>query len=358
VLAALGCAGFGLLAVGAPPANAGGCEGAAFSPEDPPGACWRPFSPESPFNRPLPAEPAQPLDSVLLGAALGGRFGPAPLLEVGQADTPDDFGRPIYFNTPHNPVFKIRCTQFGGRCPVAGHRIRIPPKARPSGGSDAHMAIIDREAGWEYDFFAVEGKSGGSPGRITAGWAGRTPIGGEGSKGLDAGATASGFALSAGIIRPAELRAGEIDHALFIGVPCTNGTAVWPAQNNPGRSCSVTSRLGAPAMGQHFYLAMSSAEIARLGLPRWQTTILRAMADYGMFVGDTGGNTWGIALESGTAYTSFGAPDPWVKIARRSAIPPFAHPDGTTRYLFDMRYLIDWETRLRVAAPCVSRGKC
>jgi hypothetical protein len=43
-----------------------------------------------------------------------------------------------------------------------------------------------------------------------------------------------------------------------------------------------------PALGQHFYLDMSSAEIDALNVPAWKKPILHAMAEYGMFVGDTG----------------------------------------------------------------------
>ena len=86
--------------------------------------------------------------------------------------------------------------------------------------------------------------------------AGKTQIGTPQADGLGAKAVAGGYALSAGVIRPEELAAGEIDHALFMTVKCTNGTAVWPAARNTGRICSELglSNADAPAMGSHFYL--------------------------------------------------------------------------------------------------------
>ena len=51
-------------------------------------------------------------------------------------------------------------------------------------------------------------------------------------------------------------------------------------------------------MGARLQLAMSSAEIDALSVPRWKKTILRAMARYGLFLGDTGGDAWGIELQS------------------------------------------------------------
>jgi hypothetical protein len=293
-----------------------------------------------------------------VGATVGGWGGFE--WSSGVADTPDDFDHPIYFSRPGNPTFRIHCLEFGGRCPVEGDRIEIPDQARPAGGDDGSLAVIDQREGWEYDFWQVRSKPGGG-GRIDASWAGRTRIGTEIATGLRAGSTAAGFALSAGIIRPAELRAGEIDHALFMVVKCTNGTHVWPAAGpGSGRSCSSIGLpdAHAPALGAHFYLEMTRSEIDALPVPEWQETILRAMAHYGMFVGDTGGVGWRLKVESATSFTSFGHPDPWVKIARRLGLPAYRSKDGTTRYIFDMRGSVNWTDELRVAAPCVSRGRC
>ena len=57
-------------------------------------------------------------------------------------------------------------------------------------------------------------------------------------------------------------------------------------------------------------------EIRALDVPSWKRTILRAMARYGIFAGDTGGSPWDLEFESSSTYTSFGRPDPLVAIAR------------------------------------------
>ena len=126
----------------------------------------------------------------------------------------------------------------------------------------------------------------------------------------DSNATAAHFGLAAGVIRPSELAAGEIDHALFMVVKCTSGTSVYPAGPGVGSACA--DKTNAPAMGQHFFLEMTDAQIEALSVPSWQKTILRAMARYGLYVGDTGGSGWGIQFESGSSFTSFGQADPWV----------------------------------------------
>ena len=72
------------------------------------------------------------------------------------------------------------------------------------------------------------------------------------------------FGGAAGIIRPAELAVGKIDHALFMVVKCTNGESVPPAGSGAGTACSDIGlpNEGAPPMGAHFFLDMTDAEIA------------------------------------------------------------------------------------------------
>ena len=354
----------GMLALALPgaspvPAPAGaGCHG-PFDETHPPGPCWRPFSGRSPFNRPLPRKPRQAGDSAAVAAAVAS-WGSGPRILSGVADTADDFGHPIYFSARRNPSFRVDCVEFGGDCELDGERVRIPNQARPAAGGDAHMAVIDQRHGVEYDFYNVITKPAGG-GRLVVGWGGETKIDDERSRGLGAEATAAGFALSAGIIRPAELRAGEIDHALFMTVPCSRGSSVYPSGPGAGTSCahSDESRPAPPAMGQRLYLGMSKGEVNALPIPRWERTILQAMRRYGMFVGDTGGGgEWGIQFESPSSFTSFGRSDPWLSLGRRVGLAPDHQSDGTTRYVWDMRGAVDWATELRVAAPCVSHRGC
>jgi hypothetical protein len=110
-----------------------------------------------------------------------------------------------------------------------------------------------------------------------------------------------------------------------------------------------------PALGQHFCLDMSSAEIDALNVPAWKKPILHAMAEYGMFVGDTGSDYlgWSIFVQSGSSYTSLGQTDPWVMLAKKYGIPSSS---GT--YYFDLKDTVNWGSKLRVPDPCVSRGTC
>jgi hypothetical protein len=333
----------------APPKTSTSCNFGEFSATTVPGACWRPFAETSPFNRGVGGSSRLVSDSDAIVDEVSGFGGPDNIAP----GSDHDWSHPIYYSRSSDPLFTVHCTESWGTCAVEGAQIRIPDAAMPADGGDGHMAVIDQEAGWEYDFWRVQDKPSGG-GTLTVSWGGRTRIGTTDADGLGSDATVSRFALLAGVIRPAELAAGQIDHALFMTVRCSNGTWVWPARDGGGTSCSSIglSDAGAPAIGQHFMLAMSDAEIDGLSVPAWQKAILRAMADYGMFVGDTGGAGWGIQFESSASYTSFGGPDPWLQLARRWGLPKYGG-----KPVFELSDAVDW-SKLRVLDPCVAQGSC
>src|SRR3954469_22975009 len=274
--------------------------GAFASPAAIPGACWRPYSDNSPFNQQLPANPRlAPNSASIVNTVTGWGSGPADLA-AGLTQGNGDWNHPIYFSSPSDPVYTVHCTENWGTCEVEGLQVHIPDAARAASSSDAHMAVVDQVNGWEYDFWAVQNKPSGG-GTITITWGGRTRIGTDDSDGLGSDATAAHFGLLAGVVREPEMRAGQIDHALFMVVKCDSGQKVFPAEGK-GSPCS-SGAANAPHEGSRFQLAMSDDQIAAMNVPQWKKTILTAMAHYGMFVGDTGGSPWEIEFESGSTYT-------------------------------------------------------
>jgi hypothetical protein len=240
-------------------------------------------------------------------------------------------------------------------------QVHIPARARPAGGGDANLAVIDQSTHREYDFWQVQSRtlpSGGGP--LTISYGGWTTVDVDANDGLASDATAAHFGLAAGVIRGPEIQAGRIDHALYATVYCDDGTKVGAARGL-GRSCSQVGlpNSGAPAMGQHLFLDMSDAQIDALGKPAWEAGILKAMAHYGMIIGDTGGGKWGWSIqpESGSSYTSFGRRDPWVAVAQKAGRPAYRRPDGKTEYSFVM-HDIEWAKYLKVLDPCVDAGTC
>jgi hypothetical protein len=305
---------------------------------------------ESPFNEPLPEVVRSAHDSGRLVARILG-FGRARDLVAGYADTIDDFDRPTYWSGPGDPVFRLHCYEASwGRCPIEGDEIRVPDAARAAAGADAHLTVVDQDSGWEYDLYKVRSKPAGG-GLLEFRWGGRTRIDGDG---LGSGATAAKFGNLAGIVRAAELASGRIDHALFATVRCDAGRFVYPARG-VGTSCASLGLPvdGAPPMGARLQLAMTPTEIGALPVPAWKKTILRAMATYGMFVGDTGGGSWGIRMESGSTFTSFGVADPLVAFAQANAWVPYQ-----AVWVGHLHDGVDWPSRLRVIDPCVTRHAC
>jgi hypothetical protein len=312
----------------------------------PPG-CWRPYSPQSAFNREISAgAPSEAGSSAIVGRVLS--FGRLENVLAGTAGRGElDGGRPVYYSSPADPVFRVHCTESWGTCAIEGAQIRIADRARPAGGSDAHLSVVDQASGWEYDFWGVESKPAGG-GALTIRWGGKTPIAGNG---LGSDAVAAQYGTAAGVLRAEELASGRINHALLMNVRCDSGSWVYPATKG-GSPCP--DRTNAPAEGMRFQLTMTDAQIAALPVPDWKKAVLEAMAHYGMIVGDTGGS-WGIAQESGVVYTSFGQPDRWVTLAQQYRVPYYA-PDQD--YVFDLNDGVDWARYLRVVKPCVSEGTC
>ena len=311
-----------------------------------PGACWRPFAASSPFNRPIPQDAPLVSNSRAIVQRMVSLYGGPAKMTAGDADTEYDYSHPLYYPTASDPVFTLHCYETSwGTCPIEGHRIRIPDAARPAGGGDAHLAVIDEASGWEYDLYKVRSKPAGG-GVLEFRWGGRTRLDGDG---LGTNATAAHFGLSAGIIRAEEIAAGQIDHALFMVVKCTAGK-VYPAGGG-GSQCADPAN--APAGGMRFQLDYSEAEIEAMPVPRWKKTILHALATYGAYVGDTGGGGFNFQFESGTSYTSFGQGDRLVDWARsQPGVSPYKG-----KYVFDVAKDVDW-SRMRVIDPCAARAAC
>jgi len=317
-----------------------------------PGACWRPYSDSSPFNTGLPSSPSIVSNSgTIVSRAVtdGTNSNPGPRWNSGDGlSTSYDWTRPYYFSSTSDPTYKAHCTKPWGTCGPEGLSIHIPANAKPAGSGDGHIAIFDQSANKEYDFWqAVKDNTNHT---ITASWGSVIAATGNG---LGGAADAGDYGLAAGQIRASELAAGEIDHALFMVVYCTNGTSVYPAvSNSTGRSCSSIglSNTGAPAMGQHFYLKMSDSGIAALPVQQWKKTILYAMAHYGMYVGDTGGDSWGVEAESADQYITSGQADPWIATGQKVGATSYSS-GGVSKYSFDMRGVVPYFSDLLVVAP-------
>ena len=203
-----------------------------FGPGNWPGGCWRPYSATSPFNQMIPANPRlDPRSPQIVSRLLG--FGSVQHLLAGQADTPDDYSHPTYYSQLLDPLYTLHCYEASwGTCAIEGERVNVPNAARPAGGGDAHLTVVNQITGREYDLYKVRSKPAGG-GTLEFRWGGSTSINGTG---LGSAATASQVGNLAGIIRAQELEAGEINHAIFIVAKCDSGVYIHPAGQAGRRS--------------------------------------------------------------------------------------------------------------------------
>jgi hypothetical protein len=262
----------------------------------------------------------------------------------------EDFEHPTYWPEETDPLFTIHCTRSWGTCSVEGLRVRIPQAAlAPPTTNDGHMTVVEQWSGWEYDFYEAATPLPSGGGTLDIGWGGRTAIDGDGLRTGEA--VAAQWGNLAGIVRAQEVASGTVGHALFLVLECDNGSFVFPATKTGG-ACS--DRVNAPPMGTHLWLDLSTSQINALPIPAWQKTILRALHDYGAYMGDTGGPGFALQFESPLTYTSFGRADPLV---------PWAQTSGWSPY--NGYYVGHWQNvpasvwqHLHVLDPCAARDAC
>jgi hypothetical protein len=173
------------------------------------------------------------------------------------------------------------------------------------------------------------------------------------------------------------LRAGKINHALTLAVPCTRDEFVYPA--NHKAVAAYCSQMGPnpnwPAMGQLFWLDVDESQIkadpTSQNAPAWAQTIMAAMHHYGMYVNDNGGyqsSFFQVQTEAQAQYTSLGADDPWLAFAKSNwtqgsnqdyvgllqGNPP---QDPAQRSAFYVNWRTFWQQHLHVLADCQLPGQ-
>lgn len=315
-----------------------------------------PWYPPSPFNKKT-STAQHPNSANIIGRILAqGTFTKE---HFGDYRTRADFSHPFYFAKDTDPVFTLR-GGYGNSWKnpdVEGAQIHVPTWALPAGGSDGSMAIVQPD-GWEYNLWLAQKPGQGDPTEIRCGFAKKVRHDGTGlQEGAEGGITAAGFANGLGVIRIEELVQGQINHALFIAVNGWHGR-VYPGQSGGQHSGEVADP-NAPAMGQLLRLNMAASEIQALSVPDWQKTVLTAMADFGMYVGDQSGSVIALQTESDVPYVARGAAPAGVAWAKQVGLPSSQQTlydvDQSsnvqrTVYTMDWTKGVDW-TKLQVLSP-------
>jgi hypothetical protein len=252
--------------------------------------------PNSPvWSSPIPANPKQlPNSAAIVAAQFPGAVNASGSNVHGQEAGQYDYGHPAYYATASDPVITWICNQYcnapdNGGVPKSFH---IPAKARPAGGSDAHMAIIQPD-GTSIELWATYQQNGGAISRdwqngdvVTAGNVSNAGniYTGTGQFTVGPGADAMNSSILAGQITPAELIAGQINHAIFVTGLCAIG-AQYPAP--PGSATGQCgSGVGPPLGGREQYTVPCATTQASTVLQPWEKAILCALNIYGGYMGD------------------------------------------------------------------------
>jgi hypothetical protein len=334
-------------------------------------ASFRPYGATSVWNRRVSDHPAiAPFSEAVVSHQFpsGKNDGPFRSVEAGKWD----YGHPIFYASPSDPLVHTRCNQYCGTFPA---QIRIPAKARPAGGSDAHFDIIQPD-GTEISMWATYG----TPGRdwqtgdtVTAGNISNCGsfFTGPGTIFEGAGPTAGGACLRAGQITAAELLAGHIDHALFAIGACAQGRQ-YPAPPE-ANTHACTSGIGPPLGGREWYDVPCETTQANSSLQPWEKAILCALHDYGAYMEDTNdrGRPYFVGIgvygtESIEQAFDYGQPDPFAALASQgwtSLTIPDVDKHGTARQRWVGADVwnppgVDFPRHIHWLAPCSAQGTC
>ena len=334
-------------------------------------ASFTPYAATSPWNRILPDTGAiKYVNSDVIVAHAYPNTGLAPYVMDTATAGSNDYSHPIYFSTDTDPLINTICTLYCNGLEVPA-QIRIPAKARSTGGGDHHMAIVQPD-GTEIDFWGATGPYLASNSSSTTGldyqsgnwikyYSGNTCgnfYTGTGFKFPDA--TAGDGCLAGGVIRQSELAAGAINHALFLVTNCTSPTVhLFPSSANGGSHCTDGSGLNIP-MGARVQLTLTDAQINALSVSVWQKTILHAMHRYGGYIMDTdtgGARTTRLLYygkpESPAPYAAFGVTPP---LDTQAATWGWNFTNG--HYISTDNWAIDLGAYVIVVDPCYALGTC
>jgi hypothetical protein len=243
----------------------------------------RPYSDDSPWNTPLPDDaPIHPASDELVA-----RIGAQLTSDVEQ------YTMPVYEVDADTPTVPVRVQHLFSEVVADGTEVErrqevtvdvpLPPDAIAAEGTDAQVVVLDVDTGDEWGFWQLapdgDGFTATNGYRYNLAWNG-VPPDGFGSRG-------AGVTYLAGLIRPASIDAGEIDHAIAFAYPTPSPEHVWPATKSDGQG---EAGLDLPE-GARLRLdpSLTESDLRDLGLDDAGVTIARALQTYGMILIDVAG---------------------------------------------------------------------
>jgi hypothetical protein len=209
-----------------------------------------------------------------------------------------DFGSDASYGIPFEVVpadqtpVPIRFTDYADQSDPGPYP--VPLDARVEAGGDAHVLVASANCHL-YELYGAR--------RSTSGWVAKSGAVFDlrSNRLRPAGwtsADAAGLPILPGLVRPDEIAAGHIDHALRFTVSTTQRGWIHPATHQAG----ATTSANVPPMGARFRLKAGYALGRFSGAA---LVVLTCLKKYGMFVADNGSD-WFI---SGATYTGWNDAD-------------------------------------------------
>ena len=345
-----------------PPPTAAPTSTPTATPTTPAGV---PYGPTSPWNRKISANPTIASYSA---AVIAQQFGSSNTQPVRNQEAGIwDYGHPVYQAVATDPLVKLVCNQYCS--PGYPTTALIPAKARPAGGSDAHMAVIQPD-GTEIDMWALYGVPGRDWQTGDTATAGNVVNCGSYKTGTGMataiGSTAGEACAAAGIITGTDILAGVINHALFIALQCAVGTQYPTPPSAVTDQC--TSGVGPALGGRLWYDVPDATTNASTALKPWEKVVLVALHDYGAYLMDDvagGPSVSGMLFlaQSGEQTWAYGQPNPFAGLT--------AAPNGwqtlTISGSFEPRLVgadpwtpagVNFAAHMHWLAPCSAQGTC
>jgi hypothetical protein len=225
---------------------------------------------------PVNSHNKQWMNSIGRGGMLHPDFGPA----FGAQPVP--YGIPITVVGRSHPRVKVKFG-YGSesdhvRYPL-GHDTKIEGGRHASG--DRHALIVDKASCRLYETFAT--RKAGHRWKAASGatWSLKSN---KLRPNHWTSADAAGLPIMPGLLRPDEVKAGHVDHAIRFTASVTSAHYLWPARH----FASDHKSLRYPPMGARFRL---KAGFSMKGYSRQARVVLRAMKTYGLILADNG-SSW------------------------------------------------------------------
>ena len=260
-------------------------------------ASFQAFSDDSPWNTPVPESPEIDVDSDKMVKHLKDKSG------IIKGDTVK-WSIPLFvIDSTVCPRISIKSTKGELYSTIdpdnngTAENIPMPQGVWPDPEEDAHMVLVDPEVNKVWEFSQAKQLSDGSwTASIIDVWdlkglGYRKPF--YGSRWWRSGAMGGGMPLIAGLIRPEEIEAGVIRHALLCATPINR-----KATQDGGSSelCSPpASRTDGYGYGVEYIPEGAriqldpTLDLDSLGLSEGSKTVAKAMQQYGMIVGINSG---------------------------------------------------------------------